>query len=169
MQADASPTITIIGQHAQLYRIKRRVSMAVDGTPRLLVNDTIISLGGEDLGLAFENHVSVHPPSPVGRPECAPKQWCKHYPATLSPCIHINGLRQELGVSWHNSYTATNIAFNPTAFIEGQTASSGGLGVVAVDERFRLQLDLSNAGECSDHLLDQCAVQCTVHLYALPI
>ena len=146
---NSSLPITIIGQYEQLYRVERRVSRPVTGSSRLLVSDLIINLSADHLGLAFENHISV---GAADRPECAPRPWCTHYPALLSPCIHIAGLRQELGISHHNSYTATNIPFNPTAFIEGQTAASGGLGVVALDERFRLQLDLSHAANFSARL-----------------
>ena len=49
-------------------------------------------------------------------------------------------------------YTAANPAWNPSNFIEGQTAGSGGLGIAALDERFRLQLDISEAANFTARL-----------------
>ena len=83
----------------------------------MLVEDTIVNLKREELGVAFDNHVTVSTSHGIPlRPECTPRKWCKHYEAALSPCIHVAGLREELRMSWTNSYTAENPAFNPTIY-----------------------------------------------------
>ena len=131
----------------------RSISLAPDGNPRVLVDDTITNLQlSEPLGLAFQNLITVDTSrAKQRRNECIPRIWCKHYTNKLSPCIHIGGLRNELNLSWTNSYTAANPAWNPTTFIEGQ-AGSGGLGLVVLDERWRLQLDMSAAANFTARL-----------------
>lgn len=157
---NGSTTLVVTGRAAE-YTIERRIAAAVPAAeppgfqapqarPRLLVEDTFTNLlPSTPLGLAFVNRITTTAPST--RAECQPCQWNRHYANLLSPCIHIGGLRRETGVSFGNAYTATNLAWNPSIFIEGQ-AGTGGLGLAAVDERFRLQLDMSGAANFSVRL-----------------
>lgn len=71
-ETNSSFPITISGQYEQLYRVECRVSRPVTGTSRLLVNDQIINLSGDDLGLAFGNYISVRA---ADRPECVPRPY----------------------------------------------------------------------------------------------
>ena len=140
---------TVHGQ-SSLYTIARTISLAHDGHARLLVEDTITNRqNNASLGLAFQNEITVN--GGARRSECTPRPWCKHYTNQLSPCIHVGGLRNELNISWTNSYTATNPAWNPTTFIEGQVGA-GGLGLLVLDERWRLQLDMSAAANFTARL-----------------
>ena len=141
--SQVNATSWVVQAQSSLYSIVRTISLAPDGHTRLLVDDTITNLQADaPLGLAFQNEITVN--GGGRRRECTPRPWCKHYTNQLSPCIHVGGLRNELNISWSNSYTATNPAWNPTTMIEGQ-AGAGGLGLAVLDERWRLQLDMSAA------------------------
>ena len=56
----SSGMLTITGQ-SSFYRVERTITPATDGERRLLVRDRIINLKPVELGLAFENLVSVLP------------------------------------------------------------------------------------------------------------
>jgi hypothetical protein len=142
---------TTVGTHPGVYSVERTIKPAPTGRPRLLIEDTITNLQPVPLGLAFQNQISVVLGPGQQRQGCAPKLWSKHYTNVLSPCIHVAGLRGEQGIANSNSYTATNVAWNPTVLLEGQ-AGSGSLGLAVLDERWRLQLDMSDAANFTARL-----------------
>jgi hypothetical protein len=149
MQKTGPSTFSITG-HAAEYTVERQIKPATDGSPRLLVSDTFTNFLTTPLGLAFENEITSTAPSST-RPECQPTKWCTHYTSLLSPCIHIGGLRRETGKTFGDGFTAANLAWNPSIVVEG-LAGTGGLGIVALDERFRQQLDMSEAANYSVRL-----------------
>ena len=139
--------LTVVAAQGPDYSMTRTVSSATShGTPRLVIRDTFVNTGSSDLGLAFRTR--VHAQTLAATARCAElRQWSNQYPSKISPCIHVSGLYNTSDPKQTvHLMQPEHPSWNPSWWLEGSAADgSGGIGVVAVSERFRLQLDMSES------------------------
>ena len=142
----AAASITIVGRGVH-YTMHRRVDVLADPV-RLMIHDRFTNVNAaDDLGLAFTTR--VHAQSLRSAQRCKEMQlWSHQYKqSAISECIHVAGLYNTSDPK-RNYHLAepSHPSWNPSWWFEGTAPDGGGgLGVIVVSERYKLQLDMSQS------------------------